>query len=243
MEKNENIIVLRVEDNEKYGLIKSSIIGRISWWCEYNEKNNVKDRFHDKNWWSGYMTYEEFSKQIGIPKKTIEKNIQQLVNDKIIIKGQFNKKGYDNTGWYRVNPQPLDDDTSTLREYTPYSNRVDRLLLESTPSTLREYTPLLPESRPIPVSLTVNQNVSKNVNISGNPEKIKKLEEAMLDWRKKELLSSIEENILDNKISEVLELLVIGASITNREKELVIYNKSQLIEKIPALKEYIFDLV
>ena len=103
--KNEHYYV-SVEDTIKYGIIKAAIIGRVRWWCQYNKDNKVKDRFHNGEWWSGFMKYDEFSSQLGIPIKTIEKHLPNLIKLGILITDKFNKKGFDRTSWYRVNPSP-----------------------------------------------------------------------------------------------------------------------------------------
>jgi hypothetical protein len=66
------IYVVNVEDTIKYGIIKAAIIGRIRFWGEYNKENNVKDKFHDGEWWGGYFTPADLEEQLGIPEKINE---------------------------------------------------------------------------------------------------------------------------------------------------------------------------
>lgn len=107
METNKNdYIYVSIEDTKKYGIVCAAIIGRVRTWCKHNEEKKVKDRFHDGEWWSGFMNYNEFALQIGISVKTIEKHLPKLIKSEILIKGNFNKRKNDRTGWYRVNPTP-----------------------------------------------------------------------------------------------------------------------------------------
>ena len=71
-QSNEKYYYINVEDSIKYGLVSAAIISRVQFWCEYNEKNKIKDRFYDGYWWSGYLTSKHLGEQLGISHKTIE---------------------------------------------------------------------------------------------------------------------------------------------------------------------------
>jgi hypothetical protein len=157
MEENK-YYVISVEDTKKYGIIQAAIIGRIRFWCEYNQKNKTKDRYHNGYWWSGFISSKEFSEQLGISVRTIEKNLSSLLKDSIILKDVFNKKKYDRTGWYRVNPfTPIED--------TIYSNRVNG-------NTLIEELEIPQLGKPIPVIHTINQNVNQSASITINQKSL-----------------------------------------------------------------------
>lgn len=148
--------MVSVEDTIKYGIISAAIIGRIRWWCEYNQNNKVKDRFHIEHWWSGFLSSKQLSEQLGIPIRTVEKHLFKLLKDGIIIKDVFNKKGYDRTSWYRVNP-------STPIEYTIYANSVNGY----TPIGEMDIRQL---GKPIPDNLYIIKNVSHSGNNTSNKE-------------------------------------------------------------------------
>ncbi len=95
------IYVNSVKDTKLYGIVKAAIIGRVKVWCKFNknEKKNFKDGFY----WSGFMSSNEFADQIGLPQSTIDRNLRELVNSGILVKGNYNRMKYDKTGWYRVN--------------------------------------------------------------------------------------------------------------------------------------------
>ena len=147
--------VVSVEDTKNYGIVSAAIIGRIKWWCEYNKTKKVKDRYYQDYWWSGFMSSKELSEQLGISKKTIENHLSKLLKNGIIIKGVFNKKNYDRTSWYRVNPFPQIKERVSPNQVIPFTQ-------------IKEMD--LPKSRkPIPVNLSVNQNVKQTVSHSVNP--------------------------------------------------------------------------
>jgi biotin operon repressor len=156
MENKDKYYVVSVEDTIKYGIISAAIIGRVRWWCEYNEKNKVKDRFHIEHWWSGFLSSKQLSEQLGIPIRTVEKHLFKLLKDGIIIKDVFNKKGYDRTSWYRVNP-------STPIEYAIYANSVNGY----TPIGEMDIRQL---GKPIPDNLSIIKNVSHSGNNTSNIE-------------------------------------------------------------------------
>lgn len=150
----DKIYVVSVEDTIKYGIIKAAIIGRVRMWCDYNKKKKVKDRFHNGEWWSGFMTYDEFATQLGIPVKTIENHLPQLIKSGILIADKFNKKNYDRTNWYRVNPSPQIEGILPPNR----GNGNTQLGDKETPKS----------GEPIPVILSVNQNVKQTDNLSVN---------------------------------------------------------------------------
>jgi hypothetical protein len=143
-----------VEDTKKYGIISAAIIGRIKHWCENNQKKKVKDRYYDEFWWSGFISSKEFSEQLGIPVKTIEKHLSKLIKTNVLIKDNFNKKKYDKTSWYRVNP-------FTPIEESLYSNR-------GNGNTQIEELDIPNEGKPIPDNLSVNITENHSSSITSN---------------------------------------------------------------------------
>jgi predicted ArsR family transcriptional regulator len=183
MKNNQNFYVVYVEDTIKYGIIKASIIGRVRWWCQYNKDNKVKDRFHNGEWWSGFMTPKVFAEQLGIPETTIKNNLVSLTNDEILIKNKFNKKGFDKTNWYRVNPNPPQIQSSYRKDTTIVSERYNDSIGEIQSTVSERYNHSIVEGEPIPVSLSVNQNVTHTdklpVNLPVNTSLEEQLEHVM----------------------------------------------------------------
>jgi biotin operon repressor len=147
--EDKHFYMVSVEDTIKYGITCAAIISRVKWWCDYNEKKKVKDRYHNNFWWSGFMSSKELSEQLGISRKTIETNLSKLLKNGVLIKGVFNKKGYDRTSWYRVNPFPQIEETISSNQVIPFTQIKEMDILES--------------GKPIPVIISVSKNVSTAV--------------------------------------------------------------------------------
>jgi hypothetical protein len=165
MEKNnEKYYYLNVEDTIKYGLVSAAIISRVQFWCEYNEKNKIKDRFYDGYWWSGYLTSKHLGEQLGISHKTIENHLAKLKQIGILIKATYNKKGFDRSSWYRVNPFTQNEEMEILKlEESIYPNQVNG-------NTQNEEMDLLELGEPIPDNPSVNSSVNtKSIKHSENP--------------------------------------------------------------------------
>jgi hypothetical protein len=155
METNKNeFYSISVADTKKYGIVAAAIIGRVRFWCEYNKKNKIKDRFHDGEWWSGFMNQEAFALQLGIPVKTIEKHLPKLIKNGILIKDNFNKRKYDRTSWYRVNPSPQIEGTIPPN----WGNGNPQIEGMDTPKM----------GGPIPVNHTYNHSVNQTGTHTGN---------------------------------------------------------------------------
>ena len=164
MENNNNFWCTQVSTVREHGILSAAIISRIQFWCDYNEKNKIKDRFYDGYWWSGYMRPEDFEEQLGVAHSTIKKNIYKLIKDGILIKAKYNKKGFDRTNWYRYNGLyqngPMDWTNSVQSIISNQSNgKVQNGTMESTEL-----------DQTIPVNLSVNSSInSKSVKPSVNP--------------------------------------------------------------------------
>lgn len=186
METNKNeFYVVSVEDTIKYGIIKAAIIGRIRHWCQYNEKNNIQDRHHIDYWWSGFMSSKVLAEQLGMKQKTIEDNLSILLKNGVLIKGCFNKKKYDRTGWYRINPNPPIQETLSCNPGNG-NTVIQETLPRNTGNGFTEIQEmdLLKKGKPIPVNLTINQNDKKTVSISVNPPVIMSIEEQLEHYEK-----------------------------------------------------------
>jgi hypothetical protein len=101
------------QDINLYGPSRGIILGRIKSWCHYNKKK--KQHLHDGEYWSGHITQQEFVEQTGLDIQTIKRGLKWLLDNGIIEKGNFNKLGFDRTGWYRPTYQ---NDTMVVSKCT-----------------------------------------------------------------------------------------------------------------------------
>ncbi len=87
---------------KKYNASIALVLCKIEDWCNTHKKKNHKEI--DGNYWSGYLSAADISEQTGLNERTVKRNLKYLIDNLIIQKGNFNKKSYDRTGWYRVLP-------------------------------------------------------------------------------------------------------------------------------------------
>jgi len=84
----------------KYGMDVATFIKNISFWVVKNQSNN--EHFHDGRYWT-YNKLDAFT--LIFPywsKDQIRRIIVKCVNHDLIVKGNYNKSGYDQTLWYSL---------------------------------------------------------------------------------------------------------------------------------------------
>jgi hypothetical protein len=215
------IYVVSVEDTIKYGIIKAAIIGRIRFWGEHNRDNKVKDKFHDGEWWAGFFTPANLEEQLGIPQRTIKDNLIKLVNDNILIKGKFNKKGFDKTNWYRYN-YDVPDVQPIVHEMSNDSTLDVQSIVHET------YNPLDIISTTNTCKSSFNQIINHPVGHTINPSV------ELTNFDREQLLLILDEmNAPDRVLSLVKTLITDGAGyLTPKNKELVLQHKNYFKGKL-----------
>ena len=92
-----------VEVAEKYGLTEAILLENIFFWVEKNKANNR--HYYDGHYW----TYNTLEAMVCLfpyfTKSTIHRTLSRMVKSGLIIKGNYNKAGYDRTVWYTVTPR------------------------------------------------------------------------------------------------------------------------------------------
>lgn len=83
------------------------------------------------------------------------------------------------------------------------------------------------------------ESIENKSKINQSIEEQIKSKEIKEDWKIEELKQSIKKNIENLTLRDILILFISGGSITGNQRNIIFENKPQLIEKIPALKEYI----
>ena len=218
-DKKNEFYVVSVEDTIKHGIVSAAIIGRIRHWCEYNKKRKTKNCYHDECWWSGFMSSKEFSVQLGVPSKTIENHLSKLLKDGIIIKGVFNKKGFDRTGWYRVNPNPQIEE-----------NHFPKLSKSISPNQGNAFPPI---EETIPVSTSVSKTISTSVSnsVSKNVE--------LTNFEKEQLLLVLDTITAPDRVLSLVRTLVTDGAgyLTSKNRELVLqhkhyFNKGKILQQV-----------
>ncbi|MFD3217749.1 DnaD domain-containing protein [Bacillus sp. BR_7a] len=120
------------------GLNEAIILQQLHYWLE--KSKNVRDGFR----WV-YNTYEEWQKQFPFwSESTIKRTIKKLEGQHLIIVGKYNKLKIDNTKWYRIDYEVLQNIENNTTGQNDQTNRakwsggrgnMDRPLPEITTET------------------------------------------------------------------------------------------------------------
>ena len=148
--------------NEKlwidYDLEIAVFLQNIAGWIRYNisKDDPNKRNLHDGRYWS-YNSNTELSKQfLGWSGQTIRRIIKRAIDANLLIKGNFNKKKYDNTSWYALSDKGI--------EYFPLLAVSDL------------YTPVGIDSTPVGIDRPIPQVLNHKDLLSVYSEKQKDLE-------------------------------------------------------------------
>lgn len=130
------------------------MFSNIEFWVDTNKKNNINN-FEGRFW--TFNSIRAFCEQFPFwTEQNIKTILKKLIERGYIVKGRFNKKGYDKTSWYSV---------------------VDKL--ELTNHQLELTNPLVRTNQPIPDNKPYNKpNI--NINISSEEETEQKGDEITL---------------------------------------------------------------
>lgn len=86
---------------KKYGVELAIILENMQWWISKNKAN--KKHFYEGKYWT-YNSVKAFSELFPYwSVHQIGRYLRRLEDEGLIISGNFNKAGYDQTKWYSVN--------------------------------------------------------------------------------------------------------------------------------------------
>ena len=89
-----------VEVATRYGVTAAVLLKNIGYWIAKNLNN--RKHFHENRYWT-YNSYKAFGKLYPFwTPKQIRTALDKLVEEEVLIKGNFNVKGYDKTNWYTI---------------------------------------------------------------------------------------------------------------------------------------------
>ena len=85
---------------QKYGINAAIILQNIAFWIKQNEANGTN--FYDGNYWTfnSNRAYQELFPYMS--KRQIETAFRKLIDDGVLITGNYNKLAYDRTLWYAL---------------------------------------------------------------------------------------------------------------------------------------------
>lgn len=89
-----------IEVAQKYGVHAAILLNNIAFWCKKNAANDVHN--HDGYYWT-YNSKKAFSELFPyMTARQIDYALKRLIDDGILITGNFNANAYDRTLWYAV---------------------------------------------------------------------------------------------------------------------------------------------
>lgn len=82
----------------KYGIEEAIVINNLQFWINKNKANN-KHSYDDRTW--TYNSYKAFAELFPYwNEHKIKRILDSLINQEVLVKGNYNKSGYDRTCWY-----------------------------------------------------------------------------------------------------------------------------------------------
>jgi len=156
------------------GLNAAAFLQQLHYWAE--EKRRNPDRYRD-SWQSGYFwvynTIDEWLGQMPFlgSKSTFKRMLSELQSQGVLVVENFNKRGNDHTGWYRINYLRLDQIAQSVNrsagqneppassKWTAEEVKMSRSAGQNEPSITRDFsetstettnTPFNPPSGEVP---------------------------------------------------------------------------------------------
>ena len=87
-----------IEIATKFGIIEAILLNNMWWWVEKNKANG--NNYYDGNYWT-YNSTKAFAELFPyVSQKQIQNALKNLINEGILITGNYNKSVYDRTLWY-----------------------------------------------------------------------------------------------------------------------------------------------
>ena len=106
-----------VEEAVEYGVEKAILLQHIRFWC--NQNKNKDTHYHDGKVWM-YQSVSDMRKHYPYwSGQKIGRLLRDMESNRLIISGNFNKIGYDQTKWYSLNVQCSDLNNGELKNEQP----------------------------------------------------------------------------------------------------------------------------
>lgn len=82
----------------KYGIHEAIIIHHLQYWIQFNRDSGKN--FHDGKWWM-FQSYQEMSTHFPyLSNRQLQRTLQSLTDQGVIVKGNFHKNPTNHTNWY-----------------------------------------------------------------------------------------------------------------------------------------------
>jgi hypothetical protein len=110
-----------VKDAVEFGLDKAILLQHIRFWI--NQNDGKKTHTHDGKVWM-YQSASDMTKHYPYwSRQKISRLLRDMENDGLIISGNFNKLGYDQTKWYTIQCSELNNRSFEIEQPIPYTKQ------------------------------------------------------------------------------------------------------------------------
>ncbi len=108
---------------KKYGIEEAILLNHLYFWIEKNRANNK--HCYDGYYWT-YSSKKAFTDLFPyLTERQVDYALKKLLDDGMIMKGNYNKSGYDRTLWYAITKNGYSILQNCQMEETNLSNRND----------------------------------------------------------------------------------------------------------------------
>lgn len=92
--------IFDIEIAKQYGINAAILLENIGFWIAQSEANEIN--FHDGSYWTfnSCRALQELFPYMS--KRQIHSALEKLINDGLIVTGNYNKVAYDRTLWYTL---------------------------------------------------------------------------------------------------------------------------------------------
>tara|TARA_Y100000401_G_scaffold47129_1_gene36256 strand:+ start:10473 stop:11075 length:603 start_codon:yes stop_codon:yes gene_type:complete len=110
-----------VKDAVEFGLDKAILLQHIRFWI--NQNDGKKTHTHDGKVWM-YQSASDMTKHYPYwSRQKISRLLRDMEDDGLIISGNFNKLGYDQTKWYTIQCSELNNRSFEIEQPIPYTKQ------------------------------------------------------------------------------------------------------------------------
>lgn len=183
--------IFNVDDAVEHGMEKAVLMQNMRFWLDKNKANGTN--LHDGYYWT-YNSAEAFFKLFPYFKsaKVIQRLLKSMVEDGLLLTGNYNKKGYDRTKWYSMPEYRAESlDTSHCSKMSNGLDKNDQCNGQECPMDCSEMSNAIDKNdQPIPdvnadSNPDVNTNVNTDIGTKKKPSKkaVKKLTDYPADFK------------------------------------------------------------
>ena len=110
-----------VKEAVEYGLDKAILLQHIRFWINQNEGKDTHE--HDNKVWM-FQSASDMAKHYPYwSRQKISRLLREMEDDELIVSGNFNKVGYDQTKWYTIQCSELNNRKLYNNQPIPYTKQ------------------------------------------------------------------------------------------------------------------------